>query len=95
MSAPAPASDEKKSLGQKVHQGVMVGTSGLLILGGLNWGAIAAGKGDLVDKLLKKSPKVSRAVKGLVGVSALYVLIGILHAVYYKKKKDAAATPSA
>jgi len=86
MSAPAPAPmvpimPVKKTIAHKVHDGVLLGTSVLLIVGGLNWGSIALKQGDLVDKVLK-NPKHARVVKGLVGLSALYCLWGLILHIY-------------
>lgn len=92
-AAPAPA--EEPSYGSKVHHGVVVASSALLIVGGLNWGSIALKKGDFVEKLFRnqKFPILPRAVKGLVGVAAVYVLIGIIVEILHRRKvKDAAAS---
>lgn len=45
----------------------------VLIIGGLNWGMIAAFNIDLVSSLFADMSILSRAVYGLVGLSALYV----------------------
>lgn len=45
----------------------------LLIVGGVNWGMIAAFDIDLVSSLLGDMSLLTRAVYGLVGMSALYV----------------------
>lgn len=45
----------------------------VLIIGGLNWGMIAAFNIDLVSSLFGDMSILSRTVYGLVGLSALYV----------------------
>ncbi|HIJ99760.1 TPA: DUF378 domain-containing protein [archaeon] len=47
---------------------------GLVILGGLNWGLIAAFQWDFVDALLGSLPTLQRLLYLLVGLSALYML---------------------
>jgi uncharacterized membrane protein YuzA (DUF378 family) len=49
----------------------------LLIVGGLNWGLVAAFKFDLVATLLGEMSLVARIVYGLVGISAIYVLASL------------------
>ncbi len=44
----------------------------LLIVGGLNWGLVGLADFDLVATLLGPMSGMSRAVYGLVGLSALY-----------------------
>ncbi|HIK01859.1 TPA: DUF378 domain-containing protein [archaeon] len=46
----------------------------LVIIGGLNWGLIAAFQWDLVDALLGSLPTLQRLLYLLVGLSALYML---------------------
>jgi uncharacterized membrane protein YuzA (DUF378 family) len=49
----------------------------LLIVGGLNWGAIAVAKMDLVDKATamvhKDNAQINRAIYALVGLAAVLV----------------------
>lgn len=45
----------------------------ILIVGGINWGMIAAFNIDLVSSLFGDMSILTRAVYGLVGLSALYV----------------------
>ena len=47
---------------------------GLVILGGLNCGLIAAFQWDFVDALLGSLPTLQRLLYLLVGLSALYML---------------------
>ncbi len=49
----------------------------LLIVGGLNWGLVAAFKFDLVATLLGEMSLLARIVYGLVGISAIYVLASL------------------
>lgn len=49
----------------------------LLIVGGLNWGLVAAFKFDLVAALLGDMTLLARIVYGLVGLSAIYVLASL------------------
>jgi uncharacterized protein len=48
----------------------------LVIIGGLNWGLIAAGNWNVVNMLLGSVPMVERIVYGLVGLAALYMIYG-------------------
>ena len=47
----------------------------LAIIGGLNWGLIALGDFDLVAFLFGQVSPLSRIVYGLVGLSALWLII--------------------
>lgn len=49
----------------------------LLIVGGLNWGLVAAFEFDLVATLLGEMSLLARIVYGLVGISAIYVLASL------------------
>ncbi len=49
----------------------------LLIVGGLNWGLVAAFNFDLVATLLGEMSLLARIVYGLVGLSAIYVLASL------------------
>ena len=44
----------------------------LVIIGGLNWGLVAAFQWDLVEALLGSIPVLQRIVYGLVGLAAIY-----------------------
>lgn len=46
----------------------------LLIIGGLNWGMIAVFDIDLVSSLFGSMTMLTRAVYGVVGLSALYTV---------------------
>ncbi|MEN9852082.1 MAG: hypothetical protein RI996_25 [Candidatus Parcubacteria bacterium] len=46
----------------------------LLIIGGINWGAIAIFNIDLVQILFGEMTYLTRVVYGIVGASALYVI---------------------
>ena len=48
----------------------------LVMVGGLNWGLVAALNFDLVATLFGAMSTVSRVVYGLVGLSTLYMLVG-------------------
>lgn len=48
---------------------------GVLAVGGLNWGLIGAFNYDLVSFLFGDMTVVTRVVYGLVGASALYMII--------------------
>ena len=50
----------------------------LLIVGGLNWGMISVFNIDLVSSLFGAMSVLTRVVYGLVGVSALYMVIAVL-----------------
>lgn len=47
----------------------------VLTIGGLNWGMIALFNIDLVSTLFGEMTVLSRLVYGLVGVSAIYLLL--------------------
>ena len=47
----------------------------LIIVGGLNWGLVAAFDFDLVATLFGDMSMLSRIVYGLVGLSAIYTLV--------------------
>jgi len=89
MSTSTPAAAPvapKKSGSRMMHEAVLYATSGALIIGGLTCGFDAAGKGDMIGKVLRRSPKGARIVKGLIGASAVYVLAGIMYHAYEKKR---------
>lgn len=44
----------------------------LVIVGGLNWGLVAAFQWDLVEAILGAVPVLQRIVYGLVGLAAIY-----------------------
>lgn len=48
----------------------------LLIIGGLNWGLVGFFNFDLVKTIFGDMSIISRIVYALVGISALYVIIG-------------------
>lgn len=48
----------------------------LLVIGGLNWGLVAAFQWNLVSALLGSVPLLERVVYGLVGLSALWAIYG-------------------
>jgi len=50
----------------------------LLIVGGLNWGLVGLMDLDLVAMLFGTMTTVSRVVYSLVGLAAVYSLIGML-----------------
>ena len=52
----------------------------LVIIGGLNWGLVGIGVGDIVAKLFASIPIVATIVYVLVGLAALYTI-------YYAVKK--------
>jgi len=52
----------------------------LVIIGGLNWGLVGIGVGDMVAKLFASIPIVATIVYVLVGLAALYTI-------YYAVKK--------
>ena len=47
----------------------------LVIIGALNWGLVGVFDYNLVDSLLGADSVLSRTVYGLVGISAIYVII--------------------
>jgi uncharacterized protein len=47
----------------------------VLTIGGLNWGMIALFNVDLVSTLFGEMTVISRLVYGLVGISAVYLLL--------------------
>jgi len=49
----------------------------LVVIGGLNWGLIAVANFDLVAALFGDLSALSRIIYGLVGLSAIYVLISL------------------
>ncbi len=50
----------------------------LLIIGGLNWGLVGFFNFDLVAVIFGQMSVISRVVYSVVGVSALYILVGAL-----------------
>ena len=56
-------------------RGLDIVTATLLIIGGLNWGLVGFAEFDLVAALFGRMTPLSRAVYGLVGLSALYQLL--------------------
>lgn len=50
----------------------------LVVIGGLNWGLVAAFNFDLVATLFGSMPAIAKIVYGLVGLSALYMIFGIM-----------------
>ena len=50
----------------------------LLVVGGLNWGLVGLLDLDLVAMLFGEMTVISRVVYSLVGLSAVYSLIGML-----------------
>ena len=49
----------------------------LLVVGGLNWGLVGLFNFDLVETLFASIPAVQQAVYVLVGLSAVYQIIGL------------------
>ena len=49
----------------------------LIVVGGLNWGLVGVAGFDLVAALLGEGSVLSRIVYTLVGVSAIYQLVGL------------------
>mgnify|MGYP001285723706 FL=1 len=49
----------------------------LLVVGGLNWGLVGLFNFDLVETLFASIPAVQQAVYLLVGLSAVYQIIGL------------------
>ena len=49
----------------------------LLVVGGLNWGLVGLFDFDLVDTLFSSIPVVQKTVYVLVGLSAIYQIIGL------------------
>jgi len=49
----------------------------LLVIGGLNWGLVGLFNFDLVETLFASIPAVQQAVYVLVGLSAVYQIIGL------------------
>ncbi len=47
----------------------------LVIVGGLNWGLVSLLNWNLVDQLFGAMSSLSQIVYGLVGLSAIYVLV--------------------
>lgn len=50
----------------------------LVIIGGLNWGLVGFFDYNLVDMLFGADSALSRIVYGLVGLSAIYVIVAKL-----------------
>jgi uncharacterized membrane protein YuzA (DUF378 family) len=53
----------------------------LIIVSGVNWGSIALAQTDLVAALFGVGTTLTRAVYGLVGLSALWQIMPLLKAV--------------
>tara|TARA_B100001142_G_C14048096_1_gene544785 strand:+ start:325 stop:534 length:210 start_codon:yes stop_codon:yes gene_type:complete len=49
----------------------------LLVVGGLNWGLVGIMNFNLVSYLFSSMPSIENAVYGLVGLSAIYQIIGL------------------
>ena len=49
----------------------------LLVVGGLNWGLVGLFDFDLVETLFSSIPVVQKTVYVLVGLSAIYQIIGL------------------
>ena len=49
----------------------------LLIIGGLNWGLVGIFNFDLVAALFGSMSMITRIVYGLVGLAALYEIVGV------------------
>ena len=49
----------------------------LLVVGGLNWGLVGLFNFDLVETLFSSIPVVQKTVYVLVGLSAIYQIIGL------------------
>jgi hypothetical protein len=49
----------------------------LVVIGGLNWGLVGLFDLNVVSALLGEATVLSRIVYGLVGLSALYVLMDV------------------
>jgi uncharacterized membrane protein YuzA (DUF378 family) len=49
----------------------------LLVIGGLNWGLVGIMNFNLVSYLFSSMPSIENAVYGLVGLSAIYQIIGL------------------
>jgi hypothetical protein len=49
----------------------------LLVVGGLNWGLVGLIDFNLVDYLFSSMPSVEKLVYSLVGLSAVYQVIGL------------------
>jgi uncharacterized protein len=49
----------------------------LLVVGGLNWGLVGLIDFNLVDYLFSSMPSVEKLVYNLVGLSAVYQVVGL------------------
>ena len=49
----------------------------LLVVGGLNWGLVGLFDFDLVETLFRSIPVIQKTVYVLVGLSAIYQIIGL------------------
>ena len=49
----------------------------LLVVGGLNWGLVGIMNFNLVSYLFSSMPSIENAVYSLVGLSAIYQIIGL------------------
>ncbi|MBT3476294.1 DUF378 domain-containing protein [bacterium] len=49
----------------------------LLVVGGLNWGLVGLIDFNLVDYLFSSMPSVEKLVYSLVGLSAVYQIVGL------------------
>lgn len=49
----------------------------LLVVGGLNWGLVAVANFDLVATIFGSGTMLARVVYGLVGLSAVYQILGL------------------
>tara|TARA_A100001015_G_C14815274_1_gene642437 strand:- start:54 stop:290 length:237 start_codon:yes stop_codon:yes gene_type:complete len=66
-----------KYLGGEVMRTLDVVVAILLVVGGLNWGLVGLFNFDLVETLFASIPAVQQAVYVLVGLSAVYQIIGL------------------
>jgi uncharacterized membrane protein YuzA (DUF378 family) len=49
----------------------------LLVVGGLNWGLVGLADFNLVDYIFSSMPTVEKTIYGLVGLAAVYQIIGL------------------
>jgi uncharacterized membrane protein YuzA (DUF378 family) len=69
-----------------IHELVEAVVYALVIAGALNWGSIAAGKGDLVAKFAP-SFTIDRIVKGAVGVAGIILIVMAIKKAFSKQKQ--------
>jgi uncharacterized membrane protein YuzA (DUF378 family) len=91
---PATAKESHSLLGE-ANMGLMAVSGALLIIGGLNTGAVAFCNKNYINKILK-NPQHAKMLRMGIGAGAIYIVIGMLirsmERLYKKKDASPAST---